>query len=64
MIDAPHWEAIHPFFKTPTTIESELGNRYEDQFCTHRGESSTVPIVEDVDEDEDCIGEDLDDRED
>ena len=24
-----------PFQETPTTIESELGNRYEDQFCTH-----------------------------
>ena len=35
---------------------------YEDQFCTHRGKSSTVPVVED--EDEDCIGEDLGDRDD
>ena len=52
------------FQETPTTIESELGNRYEDQFCTHRGEFSTVLVVEDVNEDEDCIGEDLDDRED
>ena len=55
-----------PFTETPTTIESELSNRYEDQFCTHRGEFSTLPIVED--EDEDCVdhaainGEDLDDR--
>ena len=23
------------FQETPTTIESEPGNRYEDQFCTH-----------------------------
>ena len=52
-----------PYFQeTPTTIESEPENRYEDQFCTHRGESSTVPVVED--EDEDCIGEDLGDRDD
>ena len=50
------------FQETPTTIESKPENRYEDQFCTHRGESSTVPVVED--EDEDCIGEDLDDRDD
>ena len=49
-----------PFQETPATIESEPGNRYEDQFCTHRGESSTVPVVED--EDEDCFGEDIDDR--
>ena len=48
------------FQESPTTIESEPGNRYEDQFCAHRGESSTIPVVED--EDEDCIGEDLDDR--
>ncbi|KAK9997676.1 hypothetical protein SO802_022362 [Lithocarpus litseifolius] len=47
-----------PFQETPTTIESEPSNRYEDQFCTHRGESSTLPVVED----EDCLGEDLDDR--
>ena len=57
-----------PFFQeTPTTIESVLDNRYEDQFCTHWGESSTLPVAEN--EDEDCIdlaainGEDLDDRE-
>ena len=50
-----------PFQETPATIESEPGNIYEDQFCTHRGESSTVPVVED--EDKDCLGEDLDDRE-
>ena len=49
-----------PFQETPTTIESEPGNRYEDQFCTHRGESFTVPVVED--EDGDCFGEDLNDR--
>ena len=48
------------FQETPTTIESKPGNRYEDQFCTHRGESSTVPVVED--EDEDCFGEDGEDR--
>ena len=48
------------FQETPTTIESELGNRYEDQFCTHQGESFTVLVVED--EDEDCFREDLDDR--
>ena len=29
-----------------------------------RSESSTVPVVEDEDEDEDCIGEDLGDRDD
>ncbi|KAL0013257.1 hypothetical protein SO802_000326 [Lithocarpus litseifolius] len=29
-----------PFQETPTTIESEPSNRYENQFCTHRGESS------------------------
>ena len=51
-----------PFQETPTTIESELGNRYEDQFCTHRGKSSTVPLVEDGGED--FIGEDLDNRDD
>ena len=50
------------FQESPTTIESEPGNRYEDQFCTHRGESSTVPVVEE--EDKDCIGEDLDDKDD
>ena len=50
------------FQETPETIKSESGNRYEDQFCTHRGESSTVPVVED--EDEGCIREDLDDRDD
>ena len=50
------------FQETPTTIESEPGNRYEDQFYTHQGESSTVPVVED--EDEDCIGKDLDNRDD
>ena len=50
------------FQETPTTIESEPRNRYEDQFCAHRGESFTIPVVED--EDEDCIGEDLDDRDD
>ncbi|KAK9990307.1 hypothetical protein SO802_025292 [Lithocarpus litseifolius] len=55
-----------PFQESPTTIESEPGNRYEDQFCAHRGESSTFPVVED--EDEDYVdhvainGEDLDDR--
>ena len=49
-----------PFQETPTTIESEPVNRYEDQFCTHRSESSKVPVVED--EDEDYFGEDLDDR--
>nr|XP_023884330.1 uncharacterized protein LOC111996582 [Quercus suber] len=48
------------FQETPVTIESELGNRYEDQFYTHRGESSTVPVVED--EDEDYFREDPDDR--
>ena len=41
------------FQETPTTIESEPDNRYEDQFCSHRGESSTLPVVEDEDEDED-----------
>ena len=52
--------------ETPTTIESKPGNKYEDQFCTHGGESSTLPVVED--EDEDCVDhaaindEDLDDR--
>ena len=56
------------FQETPTTIESEPDNRYEDQFCSHRGESSTLPVVEDEDEDEDYVdhaainGEDLDDR--
>ncbi|KAK9984380.1 hypothetical protein SO802_033905 [Lithocarpus litseifolius] len=55
-----------PFQETPTTIESEPSNRYEDQFCTHRGESSTFSVVED--EDEDYVdhatinGENLDDR--
>ena len=50
-----------PFFQeTPTTIESEPSNRYEDQFCTHWDESSKLPVVED--EDEDCFGEDFDDR--
>ena len=55
-----------PFQETPTTIESKHGNGYEDQFCTDQGESSTLPKVED--EDEDCVdhaainGEDLDDR--
>ena len=49
-----------PFQETPTTIEGEPGNRYEDQFCTHRGESSTILVVKD--EDEDYFGEDLDDR--
>ena len=39
------------FQEAPTTIESELGNRYKDQFFTHRGESSTLPVVEDEDED-------------
>ena len=48
------------FQETPTTIESEPGNRYEDQFCTHQGESSTVSVVDN--NDEDCFGEDLDDR--
>ena len=54
------------FQETPTTIESEPGNRYENQFCTHQGESSILPVVED--EDEDYVdhaainGEDLDDR--
>ncbi|KAL0015589.1 hypothetical protein SO802_002658 [Lithocarpus litseifolius] len=47
-----------PFQETQTTIESEPSNRFEDQFCTHRGESSTLPVVED----EDCFGEDLDNR--
>ena len=56
-----------PFFQeTPTTIESEPGNRYEDQFCTHQGESFTLPVVEDEDEDyadhAAINGEDLDDR--
>ncbi|XP_065616028.1 uncharacterized protein LOC136061748 [Quercus suber] len=45
---------------TPTTIESEPSNRYKDQFCTHQGESSTLLVVED--EDEDCFGEDFGDR--
>ena len=50
-----------PYFQeTPTTIESEPSNRYEDQFCTYWDESSTLPVVED--EDEDCFGEDFDDR--
>ena len=55
-----------PFQETPTTIESKHGNGYEDQFCTDQGESSTLPKVED--EDEDCVdhaainGENLDDR--
>ena len=57
-----------PFQETPTTIESEPDNRYENQFCSHRGESSTLPVVEDEDEDEDYVDhaainvEDLDDR--
>ena len=55
-----------PFQETPTTIESEPGNRYEDQFCTHRGESFTLPVVKDEDEDyadhAAINGEDLDDR--
>ena len=54
------------FQETPTTIESEPGNRYEDQFCTHRGESFTLAVVEDEDEDyvdhATISGEDLDDR--
>ena len=55
------------FQETPTTIESEPGNRYKDQFFTHRGESSTLPVVED--EDKDYVdhaainGEDLENRE-
>ena len=55
-----------PFQETPITIESKPGNRYEDQFCTYRSESSTLPIVED--EDEDYVNhaaindKDLDDR--
>ena len=49
-----------PFQKIPITIESEPRKRYEDQFCTHQGESFTVLVVED--EDEDCFREDLDDR--
>ena len=54
------------FQETPTIIESEPNNRYEDQFCTHRGESFTLPVVED--EDEDYVdhaainGKDFDDR--
>ena len=57
-----------PFQETPTTIESEPDNRYENQFCSHQGESSTLPVVEDEDEDEDYVDhaainvEDLDDR--
>ncbi|KAL0001884.1 hypothetical protein SO802_015665 [Lithocarpus litseifolius] len=59
-----------PFQETPTTIESEHGNRYEDQFCAHRGESSTFPVVGDEDEDyvdhaairDEDEDEDLDDR--
>ena len=54
-----------PFQETPTTIESEPSNRYEDWFCTHRGESSTLPVVEDEDEDyvdHAANGEDLNDR--
>ena len=54
------------FQETPTTIKSEPGNRYEDQFCTHRGESFTLAVVEDEDEDyvdhATISGEDLDDR--
>ena len=54
------------FQKTPTTIESKPSNRYEDQFCTHRGESSTLSVVKDEDEDyadhAAINGEDLDDR--
>ena len=52
------------FQETRITIESEPGNRYEDQFCTHRGECFTIPVVEDEDEDEDedYIVEDIDDR--
>ena len=60
-------EGYTPFFQeTPTTIESEPNNRYGDQFCIHRGESYTLPIVEN--EDEDFVdhaainGEDFDDR--
>ena len=55
-----------PFQETLTKIESESSNKYEDQFCAHRGESSTLPVVED--EDEDYVdhaainGEDLDNR--
>ena len=54
------------FQETPTTIEIELGNRYKNQFCTHRGESSTLPVVKD--EDKDSVdhatinGEDIDNR--
>ena len=60
MIDAPHWEAIHPLFKRhQQQLRANLQIDMKDQFCTHRGESSTVPVVED--EDEDYIGEDLDD---
>ena len=63
MIDAPHWEAIHPLFKRhQQQLRANLQIDMKDQFCTHRGESSTVPVVED--EDEDYIGEDLDDRDD
>ena len=55
-----------PFQETPTTIESELDNRYKDQFCTHLGESSALPVVKDEDEDyvhhAAIIVEDLDDR--
>ena len=40
-----------PIWETPTTIKSKPGNKYEDQFCTHRGESFTLPVVEDEDED-------------
>ena len=57
---------IHHFQETPTTIEIEARNRYEDQLCAHQGEPFTLPVVED--EDEDCVDhaaindQDLDDK--
>ena len=39
------------FQETPTTIESEARNRYEDQLCAHQGEPFTLPVVEDEEED-------------
>ena len=35
----------HPFQDTPTAIESKACNRYEDEFCAHRGEPFTLPVV-------------------
>ncbi|KAL0001679.1 hypothetical protein SO802_015460 [Lithocarpus litseifolius] len=37
-----------PFQETPTTIESEPSNRYEDQFCTHRDDADAAITVQHV----------------